>query len=137
MASHKRRNRVFISVWWNHEMLKMRKKVDKDKASPPIPNKRKEKENKASPPTPLQGEGSDMFSNCILFAFYFQGILLPSPWRGVGGEALFPLSFLLFGVGGEALSLSTFFLIFNTLLYDQIEMETPFFRLCEAPLWLR
>ena len=91
-------------------MLKMRKKVDKDNASPPIPNKRKEKENKASPPTPLLGEGSDMFSNCILFAFYFQGILLPSPWRGVGGEALFPLSFLLFGVGGEAL--------FSTFLFE-------------------
>gem|GEM_PF-5090045 len=103
-------------------MLKMRKKIDKDKASLPIPNNRKEKENKASPPTPLLGEGSDMFSNYILFAFYFQGILLPSPWRGVGGEAL---------------SLSTFFLIFNTFPYDQIEMETPFFRLCEAPLWLR
>ena len=44
-----------------------------------------------------------MFSNCILFAFYFQGSLLPSPWRGGGGAALFPLSFLLFGVGGEAL----------------------------------
>ena len=73
-------------------MLKMRKKVDKDKASPPTPNKRKERGNKASPPTPLQGEGSDMFSNCILFAFYFQGILLPSPWRGVGGEALFSTS---------------------------------------------
>ncbi|MFC2701817.1 hypothetical protein [Segatella oris] len=29
----------------------MRKKVDKDNASLPIPNKRKEKENKASPPT--------------------------------------------------------------------------------------
>ena len=55
----------------------MRKKVDKDKASPPTLNKRKERGNKASPPTPLQGEGSDMFSNCILFAFYFQGILLP------------------------------------------------------------
>ena len=65
----------------------MRKKVDKDKASPPAP---------------LQGEGSDMFSNCILFAFYFQGILLPSPWRGAGGEALFSFSFLLFGLGGEA-----------------------------------
>ena len=78
-----------------------------------------------------------MFSNCILFAFYFQGILLPSPWRGVGGEALFPLSFLLFGIGGEALSLSTFFLIFNTFPYDQIEMKTPFLRLCEAILWLR
>jgi len=88
----------------------MRKKVDKDKASPPAPNKRKEKENKASPPTPLQGEGSDMFSNCILLAFYFQGILLPSPWRGVGGEALFPLSFLLFGAGGEAL--------FSTFLFE-------------------
>ena len=51
-----------------------------------------------------------MFSNCILFAFYFQGILLPSPWRGGGGEALFPLSFLLFGVGGEAL--------FSTFLFE-------------------
>ena len=102
MASHKRRNGVFISIWWNHEMLKTRKKVDKDKASPPTPNKRKEKENKASPPTPLLGEGSDMFSNCILFAFYFQGILLPSLWRGAGGEALFSFSFLLFGIGGEA-----------------------------------
>ena len=59
-------------------MLKMRKKIDKDKALLPIPNNRKEKENKASPPTPLLGEGSDMFSNYILFAFYFQGILLPS-----------------------------------------------------------
>jgi len=29
-------------------------------ASPPNPNKRKEKENKASPPAPLQGEGSKM-----------------------------------------------------------------------------
>ena len=84
-------------------MLKMRKKVDKDKASPPTPNKRKERGNKASPPTPLQGEGSDMFSNYILFVFYFQGILLPSPWRGVGGEALFPLS-LFFCLGpGERL----------------------------------
>ena len=78
-----------------------------------------------------------MFSNYILFAFYFQGILLPSPWRGVGGEALLPLSFLLFGVGGEASFLFIFFLIFNTFFYDQIEMETPFFRLCEAILWLR
>jgi len=106
-------------------MLKMRKKVDKDNASPPIPNKRKEKENKASPPTPLLGEGSDMFSNCILFAFYFQGILLPSPWRGVGGEALFPLSFLLFGVGGEALFPLSFLLfgvggeaLFSTFLFE-------------------
>ena len=88
----------------------MRKKVDKDKASPP---------------TPLQGEGSDMFSNCILLAFYFQGILLPSPWRGVGGEALFPLSFLLFGVGGEALFPLSFLLfgvggeaLFSTFLFE-------------------
>ena len=80
-------------------MLKMRKKVDKDKASPPTPNKRKEKENKASPPTPLLGEGSDMFSNCILFAFYFQGVLLPSPWRGAG-ERLYSLSpFFCLGLG--------------------------------------
>ena len=99
----------------------MRKKVDKDKASPP---------------TPLQGEGSDMFPNCILFAFYFQGILLPSPWRGVGGEALFPFSFLLFGVGGEALSLSTFFLIFNISWFHRTEIKTLFLRLCEAILWL-
>ena len=76
-----------------------------------------------------------MFSNYILFAFYFQGILLPSPWRGVGGEALFPLSFLLFGIGGEASFLFTFFLIFNTFLYDQIEMKMCFSCLCEAILW--
>ena len=89
MASHKWRNGVFISIWWNHEMLKTRKKVDKDKASPPTPNKRKEKENKASPPTPLQGEGSDMFPNCILFAFYFQGILLPLLGEGLGVRLCF------------------------------------------------
>ena len=69
--------------------------------------RKKVNKKEASPPTPLQGEGSDMFPNCILFAFYFQGILLPSPWRGVGGEALFPLSLLLFGAGGEA-SFSSF-----------------------------
>ena len=73
-------------------MLKMRKKIDKDKASLPIPNNRKEKENKASPPTPLLGEGSDMFSNYILFAFYFQGILLPSLFGEGLGERLYSLS---------------------------------------------
>ena len=81
-------------------MLKMRKKVDKDNASPPIPNKRKEKENKASPPTPLLGEGSDMFSNCILFAFYFQGILLPSLFGEGPGERPYSLSpFFCLGLG--------------------------------------
>ena len=88
MTSCKHEKHVFISIWWGRKVLKMRKKVDKDKASPPIPNKRKEKENKASPPTPLQGEGSDMFSNCILFAFYFQGILLPSLFGEGPGERL-------------------------------------------------
>ena len=34
--------------------------------------------DKASPPTPLQGEGSDVFSNYILFRLHFHGILLPS-----------------------------------------------------------
>ena len=88
----------------------MRKKVDKDKASPPTLNKRKERGNKASPPNPLlfslsslneqrplvlQGEGSDMFSNYILFAFYFQGILLPSLFGEGPGERLpFPRSSL-------------------------------------------
>ena len=48
MASHKHGNEVFISICLWKQVLKMRKKINK---------------NKASPPTPLQGEGSDMFSN--------------------------------------------------------------------------
>ena len=47
-VSHKHGKRIFISIWWARKVLKMRKKINK---------------NKASPPTPLQGEGSDMFSN--------------------------------------------------------------------------
>ena len=89
--------------------------MTKTKPLPPIPNKRKEKENKVSPPTPLQGEGSDMFSNCILFAFYFQGILLPSPWRGAGGEALFSFSFLLFGIGGRGFLAPFIHVLFNSV----------------------
>ncbi|OFP55479.1 hypothetical protein HMPREF2983_08530 [Prevotella sp. HMSC077E09] len=36
------------------------KREVENKASPPTPNKRKERGNKASPPTPLQGEGGKM-----------------------------------------------------------------------------
>ena len=87
----------------------MRKKVDKEQSLTPNPLLFSLSSLNEQRPLVLQGEGSDMFSNCILLAFYFQGILLPSPWRGVGGEALFPLSFLLFRVGGEALFSSFLF----------------------------
>ncbi|MGP1452014.1 MAG: hypothetical protein ACTTJ9_01070 [Segatella oris] len=53
----------------------MRKKVDKDKASPPTPNKRKEKENKASPPTPLLGEGLGV--RLCFFPYYLQSGSVP------------------------------------------------------------
>ncbi|MFC2773572.1 MAG: hypothetical protein ACFN4W_05125, partial [Segatella oris] len=48
MTSCKHGKHVFISIWWGRKVLKMRKKINK---------------RKASPPTPLQGEGSDMSSN--------------------------------------------------------------------------
>jgi len=41
MASCKHGKHVFISIWWGRKVLKMRKKINK---------------RKASPPTPLQGE---------------------------------------------------------------------------------
>ena len=63
-------------------------------------------------PQPLPEEGGEWYVLQLysIFAFYFQGILLPSPWRGVGGEALLPPSFLLYGAGGEAL--------FSTFLFE-------------------
>ena len=93
---------LFISVWCGREVLKTRKKLDKNKAFLPIPNKRKEREQMLTPnpllsslsplneqrPLVLQGEGSYMFSNCILFAFYFQGILLPSLFGAEAGVRL-------------------------------------------------
>ena len=95
MASHKRRNGVFISIWCNQEVLKMRKKVNK---------------KEASPPTPLQGAGSDMFSNCILFlpsiskAFYS-----PLPGEGLGVRLCSLSPFFCLGLGVRLCSLSPFF----------------------------
>ena len=37
MALHKRRKRIFISIWWARKVLKMRKKINKREASPPAP----------------------------------------------------------------------------------------------------
>ena len=68
-------------------MLKMRKKVDKDNASLPIPNKRKEKENKASPPTLSLERGVI----CSPIVFYLLSIskVFYSPLLGEGpGERL-------------------------------------------------
>ena len=87
----------------------MRKKVNKKEVSPPSPLLSSLSSLNEQRPLVLQGEGSDMSSNYILFELYLQGILLPSlfgeglgrgfvflvlPWGEVSREASF-LSHLL------------------------------------------
>ena len=115
------------------------------------PSTKKNEENEASPPTPpRRGRGVKCLEDRVQIEYNwrtYHSPLLGEPtvavrWvnstrkaKGWGwGFSLF--SFLLFEAGGEASFLFTFFLIFNTFLYDQIEMKTCFLCLCEAILWL-
>ena len=56
----------------------LRGKVNGDKASPPTLCFPRWVSLNEQRPLVLQGEGSDMFSNCVLFRLHFHGILLPS-----------------------------------------------------------
>ena len=113
---------------------------------------RKNEENEASPPTPpRRGRGVKCLEDRVQIEYNwrtYHSPLLGEPrvavrWvnstrkaNGWGwGFSLF--SFLLFEAGGETSFLFIFFFIFNTFLYDQIEMKMRFLRLCEAISWLR
>lgn len=104
MASHKCRNRVFISISRFCKVLKTRKKINKRKASPPAHTKEKRKKRSLSPYPSPKREGGDMFSNYIVLSSHFLSTLLPSLFgEGQGERVYFPLSALKSGVNEASL----------------------------------
>ena len=100
------------------------------------PSTKKNEENEASPPTPpRRGRGVKCLEDRVQIEYNWRTYHSP-PWRTNGRCSLSELNGESKGAGGEASFLFTFFLIFNTFLYDQIEMKTCFLCLCEAISWL-